>query len=65
MNSKKKEKEEEEEEEIFSRKFMLVFKILNTVSKCRFIGRVGRRICWWEHIKILIQYERFVCIHAK
>jgi len=62
MNPKKKGKEEEE---IFSRKFMFVFQILNAIPNYRFIERVGRRICWWEQIKILIQYKRSICIQPK
>lgn len=56
---------EGEEEEIFSRKFILVFQILNTIPKCRFIRRFGRRIYLWEQTKILIQYERLFCIQPK
>jgi len=38
MNPKKRKgaEEEKEEEENFSRKFMLVFQILNTIPKCWF-----------------------------
>jgi hypothetical protein len=43
----------------------LVFQILNTIPKYQFIERVGRRICWWEQIKILIQYKRSICIQPK
>jgi len=64
MNPKKK-KEKEEEEEISSRIFMLVFQILNTIPKCRFIERVGRRKYCWGQIKILIQYKRSVCNQPK